>query len=295
MNWWIRDPEGRVLGPVSLPVLSDLVRAGRLHDIASVSRDGRAWRPPSEFGEVQSLLAQLPPTDAREQELARLREYQSRIRKAEPHDVFRVERTASADEYRAAFFRTVKRFHPERAPAGDLELRRAYEEVFLYLAGLMVQLEHKKELASKPLPRVPQVRAMTPLATYRPVEFVGLRWRAEGSVEARVRVRAAETSIFTSHPVVNFETDGCFFAGQKSVPLGTPVELTLHFDEPYNVIRASTKVVWENLGSDELQPRGFGVRWYDLQAQDREFIQRFIGRATPASATAAPTTRLRTA
>ena len=40
-EYWIGDVEGRVLGPVSLDVVQDLVNTGRLTEITRVSRDGR--------------------------------------------------------------------------------------------------------------------------------------------------------------------------------------------------------------------------------------------------------------
>ena len=59
-EYWIGDAEGRVLGPVSLDVVQDLVNTGRLMEITRVSRDGRNWGTPASFPEVMTLLLNAP-------------------------------------------------------------------------------------------------------------------------------------------------------------------------------------------------------------------------------------------
>ena len=77
-EYWIGDAEGRVLGPVSLDVVQDLVNTGRLTQITRASRDGQSWGPPNAYPEVMALLLNAPPPEAllnsERQEAARVRE-----------------------------------------------------------------------------------------------------------------------------------------------------------------------------------------------------------------------------
>ena len=63
-EYWIGDAEGRVLGPVSLDVVQDLVNTGRLTQITRASRDGQSWGPPHAYPEVMALLLNAPPPEA---------------------------------------------------------------------------------------------------------------------------------------------------------------------------------------------------------------------------------------
>ena len=165
-EYWIGDAEGRVLGPVSLDVVQDLVNTGRLTEITRVSRDGRNWGAPVSFPEVMALLLNAPSPDAllqsERQEAARVREQLKTMQGRPPHEIFRLERNASVDAYRNAFFKLVKRFYPDRVRAqAHPDLRKAYADAFQFLSRLMVHIE--RELAAGvPVSPLPVVRAVPP-------------------------------------------------------------------------------------------------------------------------------------
>lgn len=167
-EYWIGDAEGRVLGPVSLDVVQDLVNTGRLTEITRVSRDGRNWGTPAGFPEVMALLLNAPAPDAllqsERQEAARVREQLRAMQGRSPQEIFRLDRNASVDAYRNAFFKLVKRFYPDRVRAqAHPDLRKAYADAFQFLSRLMVHIE--KELAAGvPVSPLPVVRAVPPPA-----------------------------------------------------------------------------------------------------------------------------------
>jgi uncharacterized protein (TIGR02266 family) len=167
-EYWIGDAEGRVLGPVSLDVVQDLVNTGRLTEITRVSRDGRNWGTPAAFPEVMTVLLNAPSPDAllqsERKEATRVRDQLRAMQGRSPHEIFRLDRNASVDAYRNAFFKLVKRFYPDRVRAqAHPELRKAYADAFQFLSRLMVHIE--KELsAGIPVSPLPVVRAVPPPA-----------------------------------------------------------------------------------------------------------------------------------
>jgi hypothetical protein len=167
-EYWIGDVEGRVLGPVSLDVVQDLVNTGRLTEITRVSRDGRNWGAPSGFPEVMTLLVNAPSPDsllqAERQEAARVREQLRAMQGRPPHEIFRLDRNASVDAYRNAFFKLVKRFYPDRVRAqAHPDLRKAYGDAFQFLSKLMVHIEKELSSGASPSP-MPVVRSVPPPA-----------------------------------------------------------------------------------------------------------------------------------
>jgi curved DNA-binding protein CbpA len=53
-----------------------------------------------------------------------------------PHEIFRLDRNASVDAYRNAFFKLVKRFYPDRVRAqAHPDLRKAYADAFQFLSS----------------------------------------------------------------------------------------------------------------------------------------------------------------
>jgi len=163
-EYWIGDVEGRVLGPVSLDVVQDLVNTGRLTEITRVSRDGRNWGTPAGFPEVMALLLNAPSPNAllqsERQEAARVREQLRAMQGRPPHEIFRLDRNASVDAYRNAFFKLVKRFYPDRVRAqAHPDLRKAYSDAFQFLSRLMVHIENELS-AGIPVSPLPAVRAV---------------------------------------------------------------------------------------------------------------------------------------
>jgi len=165
-EYWIGDAEGRVLGPVSLDVVQDLVNTGRLTQITRASRDGQSWGPPNVFPEVMTLLLNAPAPEAllqsERQEAARVREQLRTMQGRPPHEIFRLERNASVDAYRNAFFKLVKRFYPDRVRAqAHPDLRKAYADAFQFLSRLMVHIERELD-AGGPIRPLPTIRAVPP-------------------------------------------------------------------------------------------------------------------------------------
>ena len=165
-EYWIGDAEGRVLGPVSLDVVQDLVNTGRLMEIIRVSRDGRNWGAPASFPEVMTLLVNAPSPDSllqsERQEAARVREQLRAMQGRPPHEIFRLDRNASVDAYRNAFFKLVKRFYPDRVRAqAHPDLRKAYGDAFQFLSRLMVHIERELSSGGQVSP-LPAVRSVPP-------------------------------------------------------------------------------------------------------------------------------------
>src|SRR5262252_5106098 len=163
-EYWIGDAEGRVLGPVSLDVVQDLVNSGRVTEITRVSRDGRNWGIPASFPEVMTLLLNAPSAEAllqsERQEATRVREQLRSMQGRPPHEIFRLDRNASVDAYRNAFFKLVKRFYPDRVRAqAHPDLRKAYGDAFQFLSKLMVHIEKELSAGAVASP-MPVVRAV---------------------------------------------------------------------------------------------------------------------------------------
>jgi uncharacterized protein (TIGR02266 family) len=159
-NYWIGDAAGRVLGPLTLQALRELIGSGRLKKVNRASRDGTTWVPIESFDEVKDLIAKAAPSPAAEQQDAerirtQLRTLQGR---KTPHEVFGVLPTASLDELRLAFFRMAKRFSPDHlSPETHPELRRASQEMFDFLSAKM------REAESKPAQQGTPARGTTPV------------------------------------------------------------------------------------------------------------------------------------
>jgi len=317
-SYWIGDAEGRVLGPVALDVVQELVATGRLQDVTRASTDGNHWAPPEHFPEILALLLNAPKPEAlfelERQEAGRVWDQLRAMQGKLPHEVFGIEEGAAVDAYRNCFFKLVKRFYPDRVRVqAHPDLRRAYSDAFHFLSRLMVHIETElaagravrampairdtpvpapaprlappaqppparpegSKAAMRPLPRGP---VPLPRATYEPREFVGLQ-RHDDRVEVTVRVTAQNSTMFTQHPLVNIQSGGVFLASRTSLPLGTPVDVVFHFDNPAREIKARGRVILENAGADPRAPVGFGVRLVALPDAEKSFVQAFLARA----------------
>jgi uncharacterized protein (TIGR02266 family) len=314
-SYWIGDAEGRVLGPVTLDVVQELVNTGRLQDVTHASTDGQRWGAPEQFPEILALLLHAPRPEAflelERQEAGRVWDQLRGMQGKAPHELFHIEQGASVDAYRNAFFKLVKRFYPDRVRAqAHPDLRRAYSDAFHFLSRLMVHIENELA-AGRTVGALPAMR-VTPLATpvakpaqpvqfptqersrpairpspktpepasrptYGATEFVGLE-RRDDRVEVTVKVNARNSAMFTQHPLVNLQSGGVFLACHTSLPLGTPVEVVFRFDEPAREIKARGRVILENAGADPRTPVGFGVRLVTLPDSEKNFVQAFLQR-----------------
>jgi uncharacterized protein (TIGR02266 family) len=164
INYWIGDSVGRVLGPLTLQALRDLVGSGRLKAVVKASRDGNTWFPIQELDEVRDLLSSVKlPTEKELAEKIRTQLRQMQALKT-PREVFGLAPTASLDEVRLAFFKQAKRYSPDHLAAdAAAELRRASQEMFDFLSQKMREAE-----SARPAPQGTPARGVTPVPLLRP-------------------------------------------------------------------------------------------------------------------------------
>ncbi|WP_338863960.1 TIGR02266 family protein [Myxococcus stipitatus] len=143
VGYWVADNLGRVLGPLALQALRELIASGRLKAAVRASRDGAQWVAVQELPELRDLFAAARPGPSVEQQQAeRLRTQLRGLQNLPPHEVFGAKPTSSLDEVRLAFFRMAKRFSPEHlAPETHPELRKVSAEIFDFLSRCMREVE----------------------------------------------------------------------------------------------------------------------------------------------------------
>jgi uncharacterized protein (TIGR02266 family) len=288
-NYWIGDSIGRVLGPLTLQSLRELIGSGRLKAVTRASRDGSSWEPIEKFSEVKDLLgAQKANPSAEVQQAERLRQQLRQMQGLTAHQLFGVKPDAPLEELRGAFFRLAKRFSPEhQGPDTHPELRKVHAEVFELLARRMREAE-----AQKPTPRPPTAgraaQQQAPVYTYSAEEFVGLQTRND-RLQVAVKVSARNAGIFTDHRIINLQSGGLFLPTDKPLRLGTRVELVLDFEQQQRQIKLRSSVIWEYTQDDGKQPRGYGLGLADLRPEERAFIDEFLRGGRPP----APTTSSR--
>lgn len=143
MGYWVADNLGRVLGPLALQALRELIASGRLKAAVRASRDGVQWVALQDLPELRDLFATARPTPSVEQQQAeRLRTQLRGLQNLPAHEVFGVKPHASLDELRLAYFRMAKRFTPDQlAPDTHPELRKVSAEIFDFLSRRMREAE----------------------------------------------------------------------------------------------------------------------------------------------------------
>jgi uncharacterized protein (TIGR02266 family) len=303
-NYWIGDASGRVLGPLTLQALRDLIGSGRLKKVNRASRDGTTWIPLENFDEVKDLIAKAAPTQATDQQNAEKIRAQLRTLQGHktPHEVFGVPPTASLDELRLAFFRIAKRFSPEHlGPETHPDLRRASQEIFDFLSAKMREAESRAAPLATPargVTPVPGVRGVPPgstapfhpasptatpvrkqvaAPTYSSEEFVGISLRTSSDqVHADIQVTAQNVGMFVDHRMINLASGGLFITTRRPLKLGTKVLLKLNFEQPPRAIELRTTVIWEHALDDGKQPRGYGLGLAGLRAEEKTFLQEFV-------------------
>jgi uncharacterized protein (TIGR02266 family) len=301
-NYWIGDSTGRVLGPLTLQALRDLIGSGRLRAVNRASRDGTTWIPLQDFAEVKDLVVSALPTLAAEQQRAETLRTQLRGMQnlKTPHEVFGVRPTASLDEVRLAFFRMAKRYAPEHLPPETPEpLRQVSQETFDFLSQKMRDIEAMAPrgppgraptpvpVAGRPPPGstapmspgallATQVRQQITSPIYSTSEFVGLKPRDGDRLQAEIHVNTRSVGLFTEHRMINLSTGGLFVPTPRPLRLGTQVDLLLRFEQPARTIELRTTVIWENALNDGRQPAGYGLGLSGLRAEEKSFLQEFV-------------------
>ena len=287
-NYWIGDSIGRVLGPLTLQSLRELIGSGRLKAVTRASRDGSSWEPIEQFNEVKDLLGALKANPAAEaQQAARLRQQLIQMQGLPAHQLFGVKADAPVEELRGAFFRLAKRYSPEHQGADTHpELRKVHAEVFELLSRRMREAEAQQAPARAPnVARPGQQQQGGPVYTYSADEFVGLQTRND-RLQVSVKVSTRTAGIFTDHRIINLQSGGLFLPTDKPLKLGTRVELVLDFEQQQKQIKLRSSVIWEYTLDDGKQPRGYGLGLADLRAEERSFIDEFLR----GNRTGAPTT-----
>jgi hypothetical protein len=291
-DWWISDAKGRVLGPVGIEVIQQLWAAQHVDARARISRDGKTWLPITKLPGFGAPEESPESRDERQRKEAQgLWERLAQLRAKAPHEIFGVAQDAPVSDYRDAFFRISKRFHPERLPDPCVqELKDASLAVFRFLSGTLSRLENDRKRGTTPpagLPRVARpVREtssprMAPVAAaaeapcppdaYGPENFVGLRPIPNGEFEATIEVNARTVSLFYDHPLVNLRQWGAFIRGQKVLPLGTRLLVKLIFDDPETTLHARGRVIYECSQGKGI--RGFGITISGLNKEERTFVE----------------------
>ncbi len=309
-SYWIGDAAGRVLGPLTLQALRDLIGSGRMRAVTRASRDGNTWVSIHDFDEVRDLVTAAKPTavsdkQKAEQLRAQLRQWQTL---KTPHELFGAKPGASVDELRLAFFKQAKRFSPEHLPPEtSQELRRASQELFDFLSQKMREAESAQPAAPGTPPRgatpvrgspvlgargappgstgpfPPAAAVATPIRkhvaapTYSSEEFVGLQLRTHNDqVHADIHVTAKNLGMFTEHRLINLSAGGLFINTRRPLKLGTKVHLTLHFEQPSRTIELRTTVIWEHALDDGRQPQGYGLGLGGLRPEEKTFLQEYV-------------------
>lgn len=284
-NYWICDSANRILGPLGLGTLRELVASGRVRELSKVSRDGSRWQTLDEVPEVSRVVTEGAAEGgerAQKFKAAQIRSRLAAMRGRKAHEIFGIARASTLDHYRTAFFRLVKPFHPDKL-SGDThpDLRAANEEMFKFLSTLMVEAEaelgaatprsHGESSTSRSKLREKQDR----IPNYGAEEFVGIK-RGPHFIEATVRVNPGNVGIFTDHSMVNLSTMGVFLPTTHHLPLGTLLDVRFVFENSSREIKARARVVWENVGVVAKSVSGFGVRLLRLDKSDQLFIQQYV-------------------
>lgn len=286
-NYWIGDSLGRVLGPLTLQSLRELVGSGRLKAVTRASRDGSSWVPIEQLNEVRDLLAAAASAAspaAEQQQAERLRQQVQALRNAPAHQVFGVKSDAPLEELRGAFFRLARRYSPEHLSAHTHpELRKAHAEIAELLARRMREVEAQLTPRATPVAgtgtppkgsRAAQQQA--PAYSYSVDEFVGLQMGRHERLQVTIKVSARNVGIFTDHRIINLQAGGLFLPTDKPLKLGTKVDLVLDFEQPERQLRLRSSVIWEYTLDDGKQPRGYGLGLADLRPEERAFVEEFL-------------------
>ncbi|WP_426754480.1 TIGR02266 family protein [Myxococcus sp. Y35] len=163
VGYWVADNLGRVLGPLALQALRELIASGRLKAAVRASRDGTNWVALPELPELSDLFASARPTPSLEQQQAeRLRAQMRAMQHLPVNEVFGLKPTANLDEMRLAYFRMAKRFTPDHiAPDTHPELKKVSAEIFDFLSRRMREAEATWAQATQaPRPPPPVMRAV---------------------------------------------------------------------------------------------------------------------------------------
>ncbi|MFZ5446091.1 MAG: hypothetical protein ACOZQL_39255 [Myxococcota bacterium] len=272
-EYWLADSEARVLGPISLDVITALHARGKLNDVRAVSRDGRKFVPLREMPELVAVLSAPVTADdssrAQSEATRQIRDWLARIAQRPSHEVFKLPANSSREAFRAAFFALVHRYVPSRLPPDTTpELRLACEDAFLALAERMVEVERQLRGPSMPTPPPLPAPAPAPEPTASPARIT----HRSGGLQVQLALKRGDARPFTFDREHNWQTD-CLFIGtaERATP-GTPVELVVSFEGHVTQLNATARVQAARVG-------GFTVKLLNLGEAERSLIRTWVARA----------------
>ncbi|MCP3104091.1 GYF domain-containing protein, partial [Myxococcus sp. K15C18031901] len=172
VGYWVADNLGRVLGPLALQALRELIASGRLKAAVRASRDGTQWVALQELPELRDLFTARPTASVEQQQAERLRTQLRGLQNLPPLEVFGAKPTASLDEVRLAFFRMAKRFSPDHlSPDTHPDLRKVSAEIFDFLSRCMREAEvlFSQGAFQPPRPQPPRLDMNGPLPPPPPI------------------------------------------------------------------------------------------------------------------------------
>jgi hypothetical protein len=267
-QWWVADSEARVLGPVSLEVLTEAAAAGKLKDVRVASPDGKNFSPLAQFPEVQKALQPRKYEQVvaeQNQAIERLKAWVVSAKTMPFLQLLGLPESASGETVRATFFNLLQRFYPDRLP-GDATpaLRRACEDAFLALSDKMINFE----------------RQWPGDKTQKGGAVEGIELEFHGNhLALKLKVKARDVSMFTRHPELSVRNDGLFVPWGGPVPLGTGVTVTVGFQGHPTPIKLNGRVVAARQDVEGLGT-GFGIKLLELPDSDRAFMRAYVARAT---------------
>lgn len=305
-EYWLMDPEGGVLGPVSLVVLQDLGAAGHILPESQVSTNGHHFRRVAELPEVAAALFPAASDRRRSQDLERAAAVHrdlARFRTLSANELFGVSERASRDEFKEGYLAISRRYHPARLPPdAHPELVQRHREMFMYLGERMKAVEgalprgpNVADQRSVPptdngsrLPRAAPLsqpsgpRATQPLGgSSEPVSLpkVTLSTGSGDRLRATIDVNQDQVGIFVSHRIVNLASGGFFLPTQEALSLGARIDLLFRFTPPPKEIQARGVVVLESaFAAREQREHGVGIRLDALHPTDRDYLHAFVER-----------------
>ncbi len=271
-EYWLADSEARVLGPVSMEVITTLHSRGKLADVRAVSRDGSTFVPLREIPELQAVLA-TPATisdtlRAQLEATRQIREWLRSIEKLPSHEVLKVPATASRGAWRAAFFTLVHRYVPGRLPPDTSEeLRLACEDAFLVLSERMVDVERRFRA---PQPPPPPPLPVAPVERPPPVTRTTVR---AGLVQISIALKSGDARPFTQDAEHTWQQDCMFISSPERAVPGTAAEVAVSFEGHVTQLHAAGRVLAARVG-------GFTVKLLNLGEMQRSVIRTWVARAT---------------
>lgn len=102
-----------------------------------------------------------------------------------------------------------------------------------------------------------------------------------------VDIRVDETTMpmFTAGRVTNISRGGLFIETPTPLPMHAPIDLALRLPELQTVLNVTGRVVWtyDVRRSTSQLMTGSGIKFLDMSQDQREVLERYLGRLAPAA------------